>query len=326
MNMKLGILGAGHIAKSMAVTVNGMEHVTLYAVGARELARAVAFQEKYQVQKAYGSYEELVQDPEIDLIYVATPHSHHYEHVKLCLEHGKNVLCEKALTVNAGQAEELFRLAKEKNLLLTEAIWTRYMPLRKTLDEVLLSGVIGKVHGISANLCYVLNHLERNQKPELAGGALLDLGVYTLNFACMIMKQEIVKIQAEAVMNEYGVDDVDHILLSFKDGTTAMLHSSQLVSSERGGYIYGDQGYIVADNINNCQGFRVYSKDHGLLKEYKAPAQITGYEYEVEACRQALMEGRLECPEMPHSESIRMMKLMDSIRKIWGMKYPMEES
>ncbi len=322
--MKMAILGAGKIAEIMATTIAHMDRVECYAVGARELTRAQDFAARHGFQKAYGSYEDMLQDDGIDLVYIATPHSHHYDSIKLCLEHGKNVLCEKTFTVNASQAREVLQLAKEKNLLLTEAIWTRYTPMRKVLDEIIDSGVIGKVHSITANLCYVLNHLERNKKPELAGGALLDLGVYPLNFACMVIKEQVKDIKAFAVMNEYGVDDSNCMYLTFENGATAVLHSNQLVASERGGYVYGTEGYVVAENINNVQGYKVFNKNHELIKEYRVPKQITGYEYEVEACMEALENGWLECPAMPHAETVRMMEIMDSIRELWGLKYPME--
>ena len=196
--MKMGILGSGGIAHTMANTVKQMADVELYAVGARTLEKAQSFAEEFGMPKAYGSYEELAADPELDLVYVATPHSHHYPHVKLLLEHGKNVLCEKAFTVNADQARELFQMAEEKKLLLTEAIWTRYIPIQKTLNEVIESGAIGKVHSMTANLCYLISGVERLKKPELAGGALLDVGVYPLNFACMIDRTPVVKVTSDA--------------------------------------------------------------------------------------------------------------------------------
>ena len=177
---------------------------------------------------------------------------------------------------------------------------------------------------MTANLCYLISGVERLKKPELAGGALLDVGVYPLNFACMIDRTPVVKVTSDAVMNEYGVDSSNSITLTFADGATAMLHSSTLVISDRKGMIYGDQGYIEVENINNCQGFKVYDTHYQLVKEYPVPSQISGYEYEVEACKKAIEEGRSECPEMTHRESIRMMELMDTIRKEWGLRYPME--
>lgn len=167
--MKIGILGAGNIAVKMAKTVSGMKNVENYAVAARNLERAQAFAREIGVAKAYGSYEEMLTDPQIDLVYIATPHSHHYLHAKMCLEAGKNVLCEKAFTVNADQARKLFALAKEKNLLITEAIWTRYMPSRKMINEIIESGVIGEVTSVTANLNYTISNVERIRKPELAG-------------------------------------------------------------------------------------------------------------------------------------------------------------
>ena len=159
--MKLGILGAGGIASTMAKTVAGMKDVEAYAVAARDLERARVFAQKYEVKKAYGSYEEMLADDEVGLVYIATPHSHHYLHAKMCLEAGKHVLCEKAFTVNAEQAQKLFDLAKEKKLLITEAIWTRYMPSRKMINDIIESGVIGEVTAVTANLSYTVSHVER---------------------------------------------------------------------------------------------------------------------------------------------------------------------
>lgn len=322
--MKMGILGAGNIGGAMARTIAGMDKVEAYAVGARDIARAEAFAAQYHFTKAFGSYEEMLSDPELELVYVATPHSHHYEHVKLCLEHGKHVLCEKAFTVNAKQAVELFEMAKSKNLLLTEAIWTRYMPMRKTLDEIAASGVIGEITSLTANLGYVVGHLPRMQEPGLAGGALLDLGVYPINFASMVFGDKIREVSSSAVLTESKVDAVNSITLIYEDGKMAQLHSNMMVATDRRGMIYGDKGYIEVQNINNCEGIRVFDTNHKLIAEYETPKQITGYEYEVEACMEAMAKGELECPQMPHKESIRIMELMDSLRAQWGVKYPNE--
>lgn len=322
--MKMGILGAGNIGGAMARTIAGMDKVEAYAVGARDLARAEAFAAQYHFTKAFGSYEEMLSDPELELVYVATPHSHHYEHVKLCLEHGKHVLCEKAFTVNAKQAVELFEMAKSKNLLLTEAIWTRYMPMRKTLDEIAASGVIGEITSLTANLGYVVGHLPRMQEPGLAGGALLDLGVYPINFASMVFGDKIREVSSSALLTESKVDAVNSITLIYEDGKMAQLHSNMMVATDRRGMIYGDKGYIEVQNINNCEGIRVFDTNHKLIAEYETPKQITGYEYEVEACMEAMAKGELECPQMPHKESIRIMELMDSLRAQWGVKYPNE--
>ena len=240
--MKVGIIGAGAIAGTMAGTIREMDCAQNYAVAARDYGRAAEFAQTYGFEKAYGSYEELVEDAGVELVYIATPHSHHYEHIKLCLNHGKHVLCEKSFTVNESQAREVLALAREKKLLLTEAIWTRYMPMRKT----------------------------------------------------------------------------------YKDGKMAALCSSAMGLSDRRGIIYGDNGFIEVENINNCEGIRVYDRSRNMIASYDTPKQISGYEYEVEACLRAIKEGALECPEMPHEETLRMMGWMDELRRQWGLVYPME--
>ena len=322
--MKMGILGAWNIAGKMAETIHEMPQVISWAVASRNPERAKAFAEEHGFMHAYGSYEELVCDPEVDLIYIATPHSHHYEHMKLCIAHGKNVLTEKSFTQNAAQAKEVLAMAEERGVLATEAIWTRYMPMRKTLDEVLASGIIGTPHSLYATLSYPLQHVQRMTDPALAGGALLDLGVYPLNFASMVFGDEIKEVKASAVLTERGVDAVDNITLIYKDGKTATLHSDMRAACNREGAIYGDKGYILVQNINNCEGIRVYDTEHHLIAEYETPKQITGYEYEVEACMRALKKNEKECPEMPHAETIYIMELMDNIRAQIGVVYPNE--
>lgn len=322
--MKFSILAPGGIARKMAEAVFGLESVQRYAVASRTYDKAKAFADEWGFEKAYGSYEEMLEDPEVELVYVATPHSHHYQYARMCLEHGKHVLVEKAFTVNAAQAEELIRLSEEKGLLLTEAIWTRYMPSRRMIDELVDSGVIGEVTSLTANLGYVLDHVERMQNPELAGGALLDLGVYPINFAMMVFHSKIKNVASSAVMSPKGIDWMNSITLTFEDGKMAVLHSNMLAQTDREGVINGSKGYIEIQNINNCEEIRVFNLDREITARYQVPEQINGYEYEVIACQKAIEDGRVECEEMPHSETLKVMKLMDEIRGQWGMKYPCE--
>lgn len=322
--MKLAILGPGGIARSMAAAAAGLDEVELYAVGSRTYEKAKAFADKWGFEKAYGSYEEMLQDPQVELVYVATPHSHHYQYAKMCLEYGKHVLVEKAFTVNAAQAEELMEMARKKGLLLAEAIWTRYMPSRKMIDDLVAGGAIGKVTSLTANLGYVLPHVERMQEPALAGGALLDLGVYPINFALMVFHGEVEKVTSTAVMSPKGIDWMNSITLTFADGKMAVLHSNMLAQTDRQGVINGDKGYIEIQNINNCEEIRVFDLDRKMTARYDVPEQINGYEYELLSCVKAIREGKTECPEMPHSEILRVMRLMDRIRKEWGMTFPCE--
>ena len=206
-NFNIGIMGSGNIAGIMAGTINKMKNVRVYAVASRQQVHADVFAGKYGCKKAYGSYADLVADKKVDLIYVATPHSEHYENVKMCLEAGKPVLCEKAFTLNAAQAEELVRIAAEHKVFLAEAMWTRYMPMLTTIREVIGSGIIGEPKTLTANLGYVISDKERLTNRALGGGALLDVGVYTINFALMIFGHNISKIASCCTFTETGVDE-----------------------------------------------------------------------------------------------------------------------
>lgn len=322
--MNVGILGAGRIAATMAKTLNGMKEAHAYVVASRSLEKAEQFAEANHVEKAYGSYEEMLEDEKVDLVYIATPHSHHLEHGRLCISHGKPVLCEKSFTANAAQARELLDYAAEKKVFITEAIWTRYMPSRRMIDDIIASGELGEIKMVTANLGYKMTDKDRLVRLDLAGGALLDVGIYTLNFASMVLGDDIAGITSECVKTETGVDGQDAMILTYKNGTLAVLHTSMLADTEQYGIIYGTKGYMIACNINNIDKIQIYTPDRRMVREIPVPEQITGYEYEVRACRKALQEGKLECSEMPHSETVRMMEWMDQLRNSWGIKYPFE--
>lgn len=322
--LKMAILGAGGIASTMAGTISRMEQVECYAVGSRSMEKAQAFAQKFGFQKAYGSYEELVKDEEVELVYIATPHSEHYENARLCIRHKKPVLCEKAFTANAKQAKELLDYAKKEKVFITEAMWVRYLPMLQTIRAELADDVIGTPTMLTANLGYLINEVPRLQRPDLAGGALLDVGVYPINFARMIFGDRIVKISSACTYTDSGVDEQDSITLIYEDGRVAQLAASMLGLSDRRGTIYGTKGFMVIENINNFESLTVYDTGYRPVKKIERPEQISGYEYEVEACIRALSEGKLECEEMPHSETLRVMELMDALREEWGVKFPFE--
>ena len=323
--MNIGFIGAGRIANTLASTMARMEDVNLYAVAARDLGRAQAFAAQYGFDKAYGSYEEMLRDPNVELVYIATPHSHHAEHMKLCIEHGKNVLCEKAFTLNAAQAREIAALAKAKGAYVAEAIWTRYMPSRAMINEVLASGIIGNVTALTATLCYPVAYKERCIRPELAGGALLDVGVYCLNFALMHFGDDIERMDSSVRMTDTGVDGQESITLHYRDGRVAVLTAGILSRSDRKGIFYGDKGYIIVENINNPQSISVYDLTDTLVKKLDVPTQITGYEYQIREAMSRIRSGEIESISMPLRESIAVMERMDALRKDWGLVYPMEK-
>lgn len=324
-NYRIGIMGAGKIACTMAKTIAGMEQAECYAIASRTLEKAEAFAEEYGFEKAYGSYEELAADDNVDLIYVATPHSEHLANARLCINHHRPVLVEKSFTANAKQARELLSLAEKEKVLVTEAIWVRYMPFLAKIKEVLESGVVGRPTLLTANLGYNIAENQRLTDPALAGGALLDVGVYALNFAAMLFGNDFISSVSTCTFCDTGVDEQDSMTLIYSDGRMAVLNASMLSISDRKGIIHCEKGFIIIENINNFESMTVYDAGYQQIAFYEREKQITGYEYEVEAALQAIEAGELECPQMPHEETIRMMEIMDSFRAEWRLRYPFEE-
>ena len=323
--MKLAILGPGRIAEKVAQTLVQLPEIECYAVASRTPGKAEAFAKKFGFSKAYTNYIEMLSDPEVELVYITTPHSHHYEQMKLCLEHGKHVICEKAFTINAEQARKIRTLAAEKGLYMAEAIWTRYMPSRKIINDVIQSGIIGTVNTLTANLSYNVAYKERIIFPELAGGALLDIGIYGLNFALMHFGDDIVRIESTVQKTVTGVDAMETITIFFRGGRMAVLTHSIYCRSDRKGIIHGEKGYMVVENINNPQSVSVYDDNDNLLEHYEVPQQISGYEYEFQEAVRCIREGKLEPDSMPLETSIQVMEIMDSLRKQWGVVYPQEK-
>ncbi len=322
---KVGIIGAGWIADKMAEALSPLSDYCVYAIASRSLEKAAAFAERWNVQKAYGSYEEMLEDKDVDLVYIATPHSHHFPHAMLALEHGKHVLVEKAFTANAQEAEVLIRTAREKGLFITEAIWTRYMPLSHKVKEIMESGIIGEPRLLTATLCYMMEFKERILRPDLCGGALLDLGVYALNFARMYFGTDIVRTVSNCQLGETGMDMQECISLCFADGKMANLQAGTLCLNDRQGIINGTEGYIRVDNINCPELIEVY-RNYELVARYERPADmVNGYEYQVYECRRCIEEGLPESPMMPHEETLSIMRQMDALRKEWGVVYPMDK-
>lgn len=323
--MKVGIIGAGWIAEKMALSLaQKPQGCEVSAIASRSLEKAQAFARKWGIAKAYGSYEEMVSSPDVDLVYVATPHSHHFAHAMLALEHGKPCLVEKAFTANAREAELLLNTARQKGLFITEAIWTRYMPLSLKVNELMESGIIGLPQVLTATLCYEMREKERILRPDLCGGALLDLGVYVLNFARMYFGTDIVKTVTNCHMGVTGVDLQECISLSFADGRMANLQAGTLCLNDRQGIISGTEGYIRVDNVNCPEQIDVY-RNYELVATYGRPeGMVTGYEYQVYECKRCIEQGLLESPMMPHAETLAIMKQMDELRQEWGVKYPMD--
>ena len=322
--LRVGIIGAGWIAEKAAITLNGLADCEAYAIASRSKEKADAFAEKWKVKKAYGSYSELIADPSVDLVYVGTPHSHHYDVTREALLAGKPCLVEKAFMANHRQAKEIVALARERKVFLAEAIWTRYQPVVAMMRE-LISSRIGTPRLVTATLGYSMGDKPRIMRADLCGGALLDLGVYALNFVRMFFDADIVSLTSQCVKSRTGMDLTNAMTLVLSDGVLCNLQSSAACVGDNIGVIAGTEGNLIIDNINNPQKITVNGPDRTYIETIHVPQQITGYEYQFMACRQALIDGLLEPREMPLEETLYIMELMDGLRKEWGVKYPMDE-
>ena len=322
--MRVGIIGTGWIAEKAAITLGGLQQCEAYAVGSRTSEKAEAFANKWNIPKAYGSYAELIADPDVDLIYVGTPHSHHYDVTREALLAGKPCLVEKAFMANHRQAAEIVKIAHEQKVFLAEAIWTRYQPAVTIVRDLISSGRIGTPRLVTATLGYSMGDKPRIMRADLCGGALLDLGVYALNFVRMFFPSEILSIESQCVKSKTGMDLTNAISLVLADGILANVQSSASCVGDNIGVIAGTDGNLIIDNINNPQKITVNTHDREFVEDIHVPKQITGYEYQFVACREALIEGLLEPREMPHEETLYIMQLMDDLRMKWGVHYPMD--
>ena len=324
--MRVGIIGTGWIAEKAAITLRGLSECEAYAVGSRTLERAEAFTKEWGIAKACGSYAELINDPDVDLVYVGTPHSHHYDVTKEALLAGKPCLVEKAFMANYRQAKEIVDIAREKKVFLAEAIWTRYQPVVKMVRDLIDSGRIGTPRLVTATLGYSMGEKPRIMRPDLCGGALLDLGVYALNFVRMFFPADIVSMESQCVKSKTGMDLTNAISIILADGVLCNLQSSAACVGDNIGVIAGTDGNLIIDNINNPQKITVNTHDREFVEDIHVPHQITGYEYQFLACRQALADGLLEPREMPLEETLYVMQLMDGLRQKWGVRYPMDDN
>lgn len=322
--LKLGILGAGHIATKLAGVFDFLRNeIVPYAVASRTIEKAQAIAEKFNFTRAYGSYEELLSDPEVDVIYIATPHSHHYEQMLMCLEHGKHILCEKPFTVNRRQAEIVFDKAKRTNRFVCEAVWTRFMPCVKRIREILASGELGDPRYIEASFCVPVGGKERMARPELAGGALLDLGIYPLNYAMLYFGEAPKKIVSTAVLTGLGVDEQETFTLEYADGRMAMLGSSMTAFGGAPARISCTKGRIVCEKLLQCEEI-ILEDGNGVIRKEAFPFDYNGYEYEIRSMIKAIEEGKCETEETPWSTTLNELQIMDTLRAQWGVKYPFE--
>ena len=320
--MKVSIIGTGHIAHSMARTIQAVDEAEFYAVASRTTEAAREFAKEFDIPVAYGSYDELINDPEIELVYIATIHPLHYELSKKLLEKGKSVLCEKPICLNRAQAEDLFKTAKENNAFICEAVWTRFMPWVKETCEILNSGAIGKPVYLDANFGSKKTGSVWIHKSELGGGALLDLGIYNITAAILLLGKDFEISATEGFLSPAGVDDHSFTTLKYKNGVRANLMSCTDMVVDSKITLYCENGYIDITGNSSWKNIKIFGEKE-LIKEI-TPDSKTGYMYELEACIKAIEDGKRECEEITHDESLFVMGVMDEMRSRWGMKYPNE--
>ena len=324
--IRWGILACGGIAEKFASDL--VAHVTngiVYAVASRDLSKAQVFGAKHNAVKAFGSYQELADCQEVDVIYIATPHAQHYENTLMCLEAGKAVLCEKAFTINSMMLEEMVAKAKEKNLFLMEAIWTRFHPSITKVLEIIESGVIGNIVHIVADFGFKAPYnLEgRLFNPKLTGGSLYDIGIYPL-FISKLLLGNPKEIKALATMAETGVDMNCAMSLTYENGSTASLFSTVMADTDTVCTIYGTKGKIfMHGRFHETKGLTLSIKGEEP-QVFTTERLGFGYSYEAEEVQRCLRAGKIESDKLPLQFSLELMELLCEIRKQIGLVYPQE--
>jgi dihydrodiol dehydrogenase / D-xylose 1-dehydrogenase (NADP) len=323
-----GFIAAGMMARMMADDLMLVGDAGIMAITSRTQQSAENFAKQYGVPKVHESVQELVMDPDVEIVYVSSPHNLHYDHARAALLAGKPVLVEKPFTVNAGQASELVQLSNEKGLFLMEAMWVRYLPIVRTLKRILDDGLIGEIRlfrsAFHQDLDFGPEH--RIYNPDLAGGALLDLGIYPISLASFVFGCQPSSIASIPYMGETSVDE--HFGAVFHYGGRQM----GIVSAGADGLhpqdvmIFGTKGEIRLNAHPVWKYDRMNVTLYGRnAKEYSEPFEGGGYSFQAEEVQECLAGGRAESPAMTRAESVRIMETLDRMREDWGLRYPFEK-
>lgn len=320
-----GIIGIGRIAHKFAQDLRQVADARLLAVASRSAERAGAFAKEYGAAHAYGSYADILDTPDLNAVYIATPHSSHCELTLMCLRQGIPVLCEKPWAMNAEEAELMVHTARERGVFLMEAIWTRFLPSTRKVLQLIKDGAIGEITGLKADFGFRSDHdpNSRLHDPHLGGGALLDIGIYPA-FLALLLLGDPMRIKAMARLSPSGVDLDTGFLLQYPSGQIAHLHATLLSRTKTEAFIYGSKATL-----------HWHTRWHepsqfSILREGERPENFTfdylsnGYHYEAEAVQRCLAAGQTECPELPLDFSLRLTHLLDAVRREAGIRYPGE--
>lgn len=320
-----GIISTGKIAGKFAQALNHLPDAELVAVGSRSQDSADAFGEQHGIPRRYDSYEALVQDPAVQVVYIGTPHVYHLENTLLALNAGKHVLCEKPFAINAQQAQRGIDRAREKGLFLMEAVWMRYIPAIVQLRDWLAEGRIGEVRVVQADFNVPLpsDPQGRMYNRALGGGALLDLGLYPISFATMILGMPQV-VKSHVHMTTTGVDEQEGLLLGYEGGITAMLTAGMAKWTRNTAVIKGENGTIqVQAPFHHPTDLTLHVQGQ-QPENYHIPYESNGLNYEAAEVHECLRAGKLESAAMPLEETLQTLQLMDALRAEWGLTYPGE--
>lgn len=318
--MNIGFLGCSKIADKAIKALRTIEGVVLYGCSAQDYNRAIVFQEKYNILHAYNSYEEMLRDKNIDLIYISTLTSSHYKDTMLALKHNKHCIVEKPIARTIKETNEILFYSEKHNLFVTEALVGRFHPSRAIIKDLLNKDVIGKPYHIEANLSYPLKDVPRLNNVEMGGGVLFDLGVYPLNFMTMFFGYKIKNISSIQVIDkDTKIDRSDFISVVYEDGKTAQLTVSLEGLSNKKGVIYGSEGHIEVDNFSNPSMIKIYknvtNRNSELIHEVPIKDVTNGYEFEFQRSIEAINSYQIESDEFMHYEILEIMKIIENINK-----------
>ncbi len=323
--LRWGVLAPGGIARSFARAA-ASAGITIVAAGSRREESARAYADEFGIPRAYGSYDELVADPEVDIVYIASPHSHHREQALLALAAGKHVLIEKPLTLTAAEAEQIQDAATAGGLLAMEAMWTRYLPHMIRIREIIAAGTLGEVRTLIADHTQSLpsDPTHRLNDLSLGGGALLDLGIYPVSFAVGILGP-VETVAAAGHLGATGADTEVAISLTHRGGGVSSLVTSSRAVGPNVAHIIGTEARIEIDRIwYTPTSFRVIAHDGTELEHFDSPTSPGGLSYQARYAEECVAQGRRDSELLPLDESVEIMRLLDEIRRQIGVRYPQE--
>lgn len=324
-NYRWGILGAGRIAEKFSLALDHTEGNEVYAVASQDGNRAKEFADKHNAPKAYEGYQQLVEDPDVDIIYIATPHSFHKEQAELCLRHKKAVLCEKPLALTLKETEDMIALAKEAGVFFMEGMWSSCMPAIRKALEIIGDDIIGPVKFIRADFGFnaPVDLNGRLYNIELGGGSLLDVGVYPIFLAHQFLGEPS-KIQSMAKLASTGADEYCNIQLQYPGGETTMIFCSITIKTALTAEIAGTKGRIYLQAPFYKANELILELNTGEKSSFEFPHEVNGFEFEIRKVAESLDQGLLECPWMPHEYTLAMARVMDTVRKQNGIDYGRE--